>query len=166
LGGILRENRGGLGPAAGKNAAGNVTMCGVKALKLTPEVTAQAAGLIRAGMDVDLAASQIGVSRSTWFAWQARGALEGRANVRYREFAAAIDRARAEREMILVSQVSKASAAGSWRASCWLLEREFPERWAPVSQRPADEPIRQPNAAQGIRDELKQRREQRDPDGA
>ena len=43
--------------------------------------------------------------------------------------------ARAEAEAILVGRVQKAASAGSWRAACWLLERQWPERWAPLAER-------------------------------
>jgi transposase len=132
-------------------------------LKLTPDVTAQAASLIRAGLDVELAARQIGISPATWYSWQARGVLEGRANKPYREFRAAIDRARAENEAILVGRVAKAANAGSWRAATWLLERQYPERWSAQAVRDALEPVKQPTPAALIRDELAaRRREQQD----
>ena len=35
---------------------------------------------------------------------------------------------------MLVGRVMKASQS-SWRAAAWLLERGYPERWAPVSDR-------------------------------
>jgi hypothetical protein len=38
--------------------------------------------------------------------------------------------ASATSEERLVLQVAAAAAKGQWRASAWLLERRFPERWA------------------------------------
>jgi hypothetical protein len=34
-------------------------------------------------------------------------------------------------EATLVARVAQAAASGNWRASAWLLERRFPQRWAP-----------------------------------
>jgi hypothetical protein len=64
-----------------------------------------------------------------------RGTRNGPSNQVHREFRVAVDQARAEAEAILVSRISKAAQAGSWRAACWLLERRNPEKWASMSER-------------------------------
>jgi hypothetical protein len=42
--------------------------------------------------------------------------------------------AQATREERLVLRVAAAAAKGQWRASAWLLERRYPERWARPSR--------------------------------
>jgi hypothetical protein len=69
------------------------------------------------------------------------------------------DLRRAEHEGILVAQLGRAAARGSWRAAAWMLERQYPERWA----LPADPPA--PEDADGVDalDELAERRRGRGP---
>jgi transposase len=102
--------------------------------KLTPEVQTTIAKIIRAGGSHELAASVAGVTERTLYAWLERGGRPGRQEAPYRAFRAAVERAQAENEGILVAQVGKAASRGSWRAAAWLLERRHPERWG----RPAD----------------------------
>jgi hypothetical protein len=130
--------------------------------KLTPETQDRIATMIRAGNPTDLAARVAGIHPSTYDEWMARGLLPGRANVKHRAFRAAVEQARAENEAILANRIAKAAASGSWRAACWLLERQYPERWSAGRARDgAGEVERRPNAAASIRDELAQRREAR-----
>jgi hypothetical protein len=37
-------------------------------------------------------------------------------------------------EPALVARVVQAAVNGQWRASAWLLERRYPERWAPKTR--------------------------------
>lgn len=75
--------------------------------------------------------------RQTLHEWIKRGESKARADLPYREFAAAVERARAEAESDLVAQMRKASASGSWKATAWLLERVAPERWDRAAKAPA-----------------------------
>jgi hypothetical protein len=97
----------------------------VPASKYTPEIVERICQLIRAGNSPDLAAEATGIGRATFFRWQANK----------RPFRLAVEQARAEAEAILVGRVQKAAQAGSWRAACWLLERQWPERWAALPDR-------------------------------
>jgi hypothetical protein len=68
-----------------------------------------------------------GITEQTFYAWQRRRVA----------FRVAIEQAQGEAEAILVGRVQKAAQAGSWRAACWLLERRWPEHWAPLADRMA-----------------------------
>jgi hypothetical protein len=46
--------------------------------------------------------------------------------------------ARATTEERLLAQIAGAAAKGQWRASAWILERRFPERWAARPRPPAE----------------------------
>jgi len=87
-----------------------------------------------------------------------RGERTGKAEAPYREFAAAVEQARAEAESDLVAAMRKASASGSWRASAWLLERSDPASWTLQAgrARPSTEPAG-PDAFAEV-DQLAQRR--------
>jgi hypothetical protein len=95
----------------------------------------------------------VGVNVATWNRWLKRGRERGDAP--YGEFAAEIDRARAQAEQVLVRAVVQSSKT-SWRAAAWLLEHGF-EGYGrrPVVGKVSDEP-----AADGLRalDELAERR--------
>ena len=93
--------------------------------KLTPDLQERICQLIRAGNTTDIAASAVGIHVDTYYRWVANR----------RGFRQAIEQARAEAEAILVGRVQKAAQAGSWRAACWLLERQWPERWASLAER-------------------------------
>jgi hypothetical protein len=75
--------------------------------------------------------------------------------------------ASATSEERLVLQVAAAAAKGQWRASAWLLERRWPERWGPPEKRSAVEVVvdRPPNAIDDVfaeLDEIRARRERAD----
>jgi Bacteriophage Sf6, terminase small subunit-like len=93
--------------------------------KFSPELQERICQLIRVGTTIDIAAEATGISRASFFNYQ-------RQHPRFRE---AVEQARAEAEAILVGRVHKAAQAGSWRAACWLLERQWPERWAALADR-------------------------------
>lgn len=98
--------------------------------KLTDDVQDHIVRLIRAGLPIELAGQVAGVSRSSVYGWIARGASTSARDRPYREFAQAMERARAEGEAVLVARIQGAAHKGSWRAAAFLLERRFPERWA------------------------------------
>jgi hypothetical protein len=88
--------------------------------KLTPDLQERICQLIRAGNTHEIAAEATGVSARAFYNWKSTKPA----------FREAIERAEADAEAILVARISKAAAAGSWRAATWLLERRNPERWA------------------------------------
>ena len=68
---------------------------------------------------------------------------------------------RATRETRLTGLVAAEAGRGNWRAAAWLLERRYPDRWAPIRRKPdgelevvadADDPFAEV-------DELRRRRE-------
>lgn len=93
--------------------------------KLTPDVQDRICTLIRAGNTNDIAAAGAGVSLRSFYNWREKKPA----------FAAAVARAEADAEAIMVARIAKAAAAGSWRAAGWMLERRHPERWAAVKDR-------------------------------
>jgi hypothetical protein len=99
--------------------------------KLTPDTQDTIVFALRGGMTDDVAGGMAQISRRTLQAWLARGARPGRAHARYRAFRAAVDRARADCEASLVARMTLAAQRGDWKAAAWLLERAYPERWAP-----------------------------------
>lgn len=100
--------------------------------RLTAQTIEQIAAVVRAGATIAVAASVAGVSERTIYGWLERGDLERTAkrDARHRELRQAVERARAEREAALVAKINFAATRGSWKASAWLLERRYPERWA------------------------------------
>ena len=73
--------------------------------------------------------------------------------------------AAATEETRLVAQVARAAGTGNWRASAWLLERRYAERWGPppraASSVPA--PLDDPDDPFAEVDELARRRERKPP---
>jgi len=94
---------------------------------------------LRAGVSIEVASQCIGVARSTMYGWIQRGEkarlrLEEGLEINdreeeYLELLEKVERAQAEREIQAVTTIKRAGARGSWRASAWLLERSFPERY-------------------------------------
>jgi hypothetical protein len=81
---------------------------------------------IESGQTIVAAAALSGIGQSTVFNWLAiaRNASEGV----YREFMEAFTRARGKAEGAMVKEVRQAGRE-DWRATAWLLERMFPERF-------------------------------------
>jgi transposase-like protein len=103
---------------------------------LTPEMADQIAAMLRAGNYVEVAARAVGVHRNTLHEWLRRG-REG--DPAYAGLYERCEQARAEGEAAHVAQIARAGRE-SWQAVAWLLERQYPERWARPSQRAGDEP--------------------------
>ena len=93
--------------------------------KFNAETQERICQLVRLGIPAREAAEAAGISERTLHNWQER-------RVGFRR---AVEQARAEAEASLVGRVQKAAQAGSWRVAAWMLERQWPERWAPVSDR-------------------------------
>lgn len=114
---------------------------------LTPDRVRRITELVAAGNDQETAALAAGISKSTHFAWMARGRIEAdrlAANPRLKvkaseapfvEYLEAVQKARAEAEARLVLLVAKAAQEPkTWQAAAWLLERRDPQRWGRVTR--------------------------------
>lgn len=110
--------------------------------KLTPEVQNRIVQIIKAGGYQESAAAAAGVSKRALLSWLSRGDPDGTdpEDQVYRDFRVAVDQAKAEAEARNVVLISTA-AAKDWKAAAWLLERQNPERWAKLNQRPDDAPV-------------------------
>lgn len=109
-------------------------------VKLTPEVQAEIVKRLSSGCSVEVAAAAAGVSRRTAFAWIERGqAAIGESvpatEVPFVEFAQAVDRARAEVEVLALATIMNAARKGAWQAAAWFLERTNPEQYAPQKKK-------------------------------
>jgi hypothetical protein len=124
--------------------------------KLTDEQD-RVVAIVRAGNTVALAAVAVGVDERTLLRRLARGERGGASNARHRAFRRAVERARGEAEVVLVALMRR-QASSSWRAAAWLLERQYPERWA----LPADRPAEGGDGVDAL-DELAERRRGRGP---
>ncbi|HEY3021799.1 MAG TPA: hypothetical protein VGJ32_16490 [Solirubrobacteraceae bacterium] len=117
--------------------------------KFGPDAVDRIVSVLRAGNYPQTAAAAAGISLETFYAWLRRGDPDRAdpADAPYREFRERVERARGEGEARNVALVAQA-AATSWQAAAWLLERQYPERWARPSQRGdltrPDDPDRDP----------------------
>jgi hypothetical protein len=142
--------------------------------KLTPAIQAAICKAVAAGVRVSEASRLAGVSPVTVRQWVARG--EGRSAGRrtikiYADFAAAINRAKAQDEARRVARIDQAGrgdlvlrrtitetvdkdgkvtkrvieehrTAPDWRADAWHLERSRPETWGPKARVHLDAELR------------------------
>jgi hypothetical protein len=100
-------------------------------IQLDEQATERIIAVLAAGGYAETAAAAAGVSRRTFFDWLDRGDPDGtaEADAPFREFRAKVERARAEGESRNVALIARA-AAKDWKAAAWMLERQFPDRWA------------------------------------
>jgi hypothetical protein len=99
--------------------------------KLDPALTQRIVDLIRAGNYLEVAATAVGIHRSTLHRWLSHGRRQVRG--RFHKFLVAVERAQAESESRDVALVAKA-ASTDWRAAAWRLERKTPRRYGPRVQ--------------------------------
>lgn len=130
---------------------------------LTREVADRIVRILAAGGYVQTAAVAAGITVHQLEKWLARGRPDGDdpLDEPHRELRARIEQARAEGETRNVALIAQA-ALTNWQAAAWLLERQYPERWARPSQRetaaPSAPPARDPSDPFAEVDELAQRR--------
>lgn len=94
--------------------------------KLTDDIVNKICEAIKLGMTYEDASVFAGVTRRTFQNWL----KEGRAgNEKYREFLEKIENAEVTGMAVNLSNIHKASQAGSWQAGAWLLERRHPEKF-------------------------------------
>ena len=95
--------------------------------KLTLELQTQIIKAIQAGNYDYVACEYVGIHKSTFYRWMARGE-KGRKGI-YKEFSDSIKKANASSEIWAVAFV-RSAMANDWRAAMTYLERKFPDRWA------------------------------------
>ena len=96
--------------------------------KLDPALTQRLVDLLRAGNYLEVAATAVGIHRSTIHRWMRLGRKQVRG--RYRKFLTSVEKAQAEAESRDVALIAKA-ASDDWRAAAWRLERKQPRRYGP-----------------------------------
>jgi hypothetical protein len=102
-----------------------------RASRLTPKMQDEICNLLKLGMSPPKAGEMHGVHRSTMRYWLRRGRAEWhKPRSRYAKFARAVDQAAAtcmQRGLLLINH----AASDDYKAAAWLLERRFPEEFAP-----------------------------------
>lgn len=108
--------------------------------KLTPDVQVKIVQALKAGNTMDTAATYAGIHRDTFRSWlkratkeKARVADNPKARILkdeapYVALYDAIEQAMAEAEVFHVTNIANA-AKTDWKASAWILERRFGEKW-------------------------------------
>jgi len=107
---------------------------------LTDEVADLLVTSLRLGNYVTVATRAAGIAWPTFKVWMQRGAT---GEEPYAQLKERVEKARAEGQVRHVAIVSRA-AETDWRASTWLLERQWPEQWGGVSVRVRTEAEAQP----------------------
>ena len=107
--------------------------------KLTAEVQQKIVEALRAGNYQDSSAAYAGIHEATFHNWMSRGREEERRiadgekpnpkEEAFREFFAAVEKARSESEVRNVMYIQRAAQDGTWQAAAWFLERSFPRKW-------------------------------------
>jgi hypothetical protein len=147
-------------------------------LEVQPELQSKVVTFVRSGAFPERAATAVGISERTHYAWMARGRdeLEQRETAAtagdtrepqdqmYVDYATAIDRAVAEAEMLLLGNALKGGATGG--ASMQILERRFRDRWGAKAAPAPSGPAPTTTAPATPLDMLEQRRQEREREQA
>ena len=103
--------------------------------KLTPEVTEKIARLVSEGSFYEPAAIAAGVAYPSMRQWFLQGQADKAAGLttRFSKFTDALVHAQAQAETRMVSTLAKGGEGKypDWRAQAFVLERRYPQRWAP-----------------------------------
>jgi len=83
---------------------------------------------VRGGNYLETAARFAGISYPTLRRWIQK-ADDPDAPPEYEEFRDALEKARADAEVLALAKIQKAATEGAWQASAWYLERSAPEKW-------------------------------------
>lgn len=93
---------------------------------LTSELIERVVELYKRGYTQLEIYTQLGIAERTWYSWLERGRA-GREP--YVQLYRGLEQARAERRVNLV-KIIESHAQKHWVAAAWILEREYPERYA------------------------------------
>jgi hypothetical protein len=108
-----------------------------KPTTLTQTIADNLVTMLAAGNYRHVALAAVSVPAQTYRDWLARGTSGKLADEPFRELRERVEQAEAQGEVRLVTAIARA-AQDDWRAALALLEREYPERWGPVSVRTRD----------------------------
>ena len=92
--------------------------------KLTPEVHEAIVDGINAGLTFRLSCARAGVTSATFYNWLEKGKVAQSGALM--EFFNAVERAKADSALRLISQITL-QAPADWRAAAFILERRFPD---------------------------------------
>jgi transposase len=101
-------------------------MANIRKQKLKTELQEMICNLIKRGVYIEVACEAVGIAKSTFYRWLARG--ENEASGIYRDFSNAIKKAEAESHILYLDMIRKA-APDCWQAAAWYLERKYPHMW-------------------------------------
>lgn len=107
------------------------------ATTLTPQVIEAMCNLIAIGISIPRAAQAMGIPRDTWRAWNKKGSRDYAQGIpsNFAEWWERSNEAKASIEVTLISRIVQASLY-DWKASAWIAERRWPERWQTPDKRP------------------------------
>lgn len=107
--------------------------------RLTQQLVEQAVELWKRGYMMEEIHTVLDIPRRTWYGWLQRG-RDGKQP--YVALVDAFEQARVQRRIELLRKV-EAAADKHWQAAAWILEREWPERYARPELRLkyVDEPV-------------------------
>jgi transposase len=97
--------------------------------KLTPELQAEIAELLKKGNFVETVCDYLGLSKNTFYDWVRRGERGWQVDIDagYVEFSDAIKKAISEVEQSTVEDLREGPL--NWQAKAWWLERRHPDKW-------------------------------------
>lgn len=82
--------------------------------------------LVKAGAYIETVMRTVGLERSTWNQWLAKGQAQPKSI--FGEFVREIENVAGQVEAHSIGFIRQAGAK-DWRAMAWFLERRFPKRW-------------------------------------
>ena len=109
-------------------------------MELTPEIIDKLCSYVKIGASIDAAALAEGIYLKTLTAWLQLGSESEPEDI-HAILIHRIDQARAQAEIIHINRIVQ---SGTAKESQWMLERMFPEKWAPKR---GDEPKRKATAS-------------------
>jgi hypothetical protein len=89
--------------------------------KITEQHIRDAEEAQRLGLTYDLTSGYIGIGRSTFYSWLAKG-RKTPGGV-YGRFVDALERGRAKGAALSLARIQRAAQGGQWQADAWILER-------------------------------------------
>lgn len=122
--------------------------------KLTPEMQERIIEGLESGLHQESACARAGIGKTTFYRWMNRGESDDEADVDYRNFRHAVERARAKPEAEALEAVKAAWRDGTWQAAAWFLERSHPHKYGRINRTEVSGPEGKPVQVETMRAEL------------